>query len=549
MTKVLNFLFAAVAAVFLMPIAWAQSFDIPRAENEVRVGEPTGPAETVELRIGGEMRTIRFVTDDQGNAIYQGDIDLGPTADLRALADMGALTLQQVGESSTGLFGLVATRESAIWEGGLVPFRIDASVPDHWIPRIRQAIRHWEEKTPIRFKEQTSPQGQHVLFFDDPVTENCQTGVGRPRLGRVARVQLAEWCQWGNIVHEIGHVLGMHHEHARQDRKLFIDIVFTEDATQKTRDQFEADPAFFADLGDYCYDSIVHYGRTNAAGTFVITPKAEPLGEWTGNPANMGQRRGLADCDIATILALYDDEVVDDAPASAASSSGFEGDLAFFPDGCESDRHCNLVNALRFNASDGRGWEASARDPNADPSVKSGTTDGASIPSWAQPVVGLPFDPNFIKPAVIHDHYSYEENRVRSWWSTQRVFYQMLSDQGVPQGKARIMYLAVLIGSQKWIQLVPGDDCGQDCINDLADVPNINFTATDGVYREWDSTYDTEEYDEAMRLGIAALALHGDELTLEDINVLAGYLIPDHPIFRVGEAYAPTGLQDSLLAE
>lgn len=528
------------------PMALAQIFDIPRSESEARAEDPGGQAETVELRIEGQVRQISFVTDANGMAVYQGDIVLGEASDIRNLAQSGQLTLQEIGDSDTELFGLVATRKSAIWPSGRVPFRIDASVPNAWLPRIRQAIRHWEENTQIRFEERQNPQGPHVVFFDDPETESCQTSIGRPLLGE-RRIQLAGWCQWGNIVHEIAHVLGMHHEHARSDSALFIDVIFSDGAPAITRQQFEADPASFADMGPYCYDSIVHYGKTNAARTFRIRAKAEPLGDWTGNRANMGQRRTLADCDIATINALYDFETLDDA--AEAPPPGFVGELAFRPDGCEGSRRCFLVNDVRYNARNGLGWQASKRADDAGDMVESGVTDGASIPLWAQPLIGEPFDPEFIKPAVIHDHYSYPENRVRKWWATQRVFYEMLRDEGISQAKARIMYLGVLVGSRKWILLVPGDDCGPNCINDIGDAANVNSTSVGGVFREWEATYDTKEYDEAMRLGMAALALYGDEMTIDDVNVLAGSLLPEHPIFKVGDVYAPTGLQDAFILD
>ena len=75
-------------------------------------------------------------------------------------------------------------------------------------------------------------------------------------------------------------------------------------------------------------------------------------------------------------------------------------------------------------------------------------TDGAS-PVELQGLIGQPFTLEFIKAAVIHDHYcdKVQQNRVRSWQSTHRVFYEMLRDSGVPFGSNRSSCYPVSIRS------------------------------------------------------------------------------------------------------
>lgn len=537
----------------------AQNFALARASDELlQPGLADGALENVEIEIEGEVYEIGFVTDAAGNAVYQGDIVLGTASELLDLEARGGISLQGLAEGDSGLFGLVTRDSSLLWPGGRIPYRIDASVPRDWVPRVRQAIRHWEAKTAIRFDEITgSSQSSHVVFFDDPNSNSCQTMLGRPRSGP-RMVQLADWCQWGNIAHEIAHVLGMHHENARPDRANFIKVAFAPTASSLTKAQFDANPKQFQEVGPYCYDSILHYGRTNAAGSFVITPSSQPGAIWTGNPANIGQRGGLATCDIATINALYG---FDQARPSQDTqdlgmktrASGFKGDLQFQPEGCEAERLCLLVNDITYTDAEYVRWRAARRDPGAGVEVLSGTTDGASIPVWAQPLIGRPFDPEFIKAAVTHDHYTYPENRVRSYWRTQRVFYEMLRDEGVSDAKARIMYLAVLLGGRKWVALVPGDNCGEGCLNDLARasgdavIARASDTAAVSVSRDWPETYETDEFADSMRRGLAALALYGDAMTPDDVEMLAAVLQPEQPVFSLHDSYALEGPADPLL--
>ena len=152
------------------------------------------------------------------------------------------------------------------------------------------------------------------------------------------------------------------------------------------------------------------------------------------------------------------------------SFAQFEGVLSLIPPDCQATGACTLENKLRFTDNAKVVWEAKA-------GLK---TDGASIPPFFQPFVGKPFDESFIKAAVIHDHYCVRH--VRPWRQTHRVFYEGLIDQGVPKDKAKIMYFAVYLGGPKWVELIPGKNCGKNCINAIKTVggkPVINFREAD----------------------------------------------------------------------
>lgn len=139
---------------------------------------------------------------------------------------------------------------------------------------------------------------------------------------------------------------------------------------------------------------------------------------------------------------------------STSHAQNFVGRLEFVPTGCEATRDCKLKADFGFLDGAGTGWQAKAGDK----------TDGATIPDWAQPHVGKPFEPAFIKAAVIHDHYC--ARRVRPWLATHRAFYEALLASGVPKVKSKVMYYAVLVGGPKWIFLEPPQDCtlGRSCI-------------------------------------------------------------------------------------
>jgi hypothetical protein len=135
----------------------------------------------------------------------------------------------------------------------------------------------------------------------------------------------------------------------------------------------------------------------------------------------------------------------------------FIGKLEFTPTGCKNTGECKLVFDFGYIDPRGVGWQAKA-------GLK---TDGASIPSWAQPIIGGAWDEQFLRAAVIHDHYCIRTVRTRS--STHRMFYDALIESGVTRIKALTMYYAVTVGSHMWINLMEGQKCSgiKNCIQSV----------------------------------------------------------------------------------
>ncbi len=74
--------------------------------------------------------------------------------------------------------------------------------------------------------------------------------------------------------------------------------------------------------------------------------------------------------------------------------------------------------------------------------------DGASVPVWAWPLVGSPFTGKYRKAAVIHDTLCFV--KVMSAKESHWVFREMLRALGVGRFRARLMYVALLVGGSKW---------------------------------------------------------------------------------------------------
>lgn len=226
------------------------------------------------------------------------------------------------------------------------------------------------------------------------------------------------------------------------------------------------------------------------------------------------------------------------------SNAEFQGTLAFQPQGCESKALCEIVSDFKYIDPNQIAWLTKKGD----------MTDGASIPPWAQPFIGEPFDKSFIKAAVIHDHYC--DRHVRPWQQTHRVFYDALIESGVDTAKAKLMYYAVYFAGPKLVELVPGKDCGPRCqyMQPFA----LNFDASGGsgpASSDKEATEQTPselivrtaQYDKPgflpeMREVEKLLKEKGDSVTLVDLENRAKAKMPDDFFYRTGATISKDAL-------
>lgn len=219
--------------------------------------------------------------------------------------------------------------------------------------------------------------------------------------------------------------------------------------------------------------------------------------------------------------------------ATPASADWFKGNLVLTPPDCQKlpGYACRLAEPLRYHSSDtGLTWQA---DKWQDGNGQSGTTDGASIPFWAQKIIGDPYDEAYLKAAVIHDHYCYEENHVRTWRQTHRMFYTALRHLGLTEAKAKVMYFAVYLAGPKWVKIVAGEDCGENCVK------NLPYS---GIRLDSDRFDDQELQAQISAMDMRLSA--GDDLSLEELEAAAERADTDDFFYKNGDTYEAKGAGD-----
>jgi len=111
------------------------------------------------------------------------------------------------------------------WPKGVVPYQIDATV----FPvgsAVRQqvllAINGWNTSSIAKLVPATSTDANFVRSTTSSDAQACSSPIGKQ--GGSQPVSCAAGAAAGTIMHEIGHALGLLHEHQRPDRNTFITI-------------------------------------------------------------------------------------------------------------------------------------------------------------------------------------------------------------------------------------------------------------------------------------------------------------------------------------
>ncbi|QHT70840.1 hypothetical protein GXP67_31430 [Rhodocytophaga rosea] len=237
-----------------------------------------------------EGQPIRYM-EKNGQAVWQGDIILSP----EQLSGNGPNSPEQLAQpgKNAKTEGAGMTNPDRRWIDFIIPYQIGAGVNESV---ISNAINAWQSSTPIRFVPRTN-QTDYVRFVQ---ASGNSSALGRQ--GGMQEIRVQSGVSAGTVMHEIGHTIGLWHEHARADRDAHIIInwhnIISKEEENNFWQYYEGDGF---DFDPFDFNSIMLYGNYD----FSKDPKNLPTmvkkdgSLWTLN------RQSPSSSDARTVKSMY----------------------------------------------------------------------------------------------------------------------------------------------------------------------------------------------------------------------------------------------------
>ncbi|KMQ65755.1 hypothetical protein ACM46_07795 [Chryseobacterium angstadtii] len=225
-------------------------------------------------KLGGQ--TITYEKKD-GLNFFQGDI---------------VLTDQQLTEDNSANKGGASFSR---WPGGKIYYTVAGNMGSINGNKITTAVNEYNNKTNTQWIPRTNQTNYVEFIFGSSSGSDGWAHIGYQ--GGRQNISLDQYISVGSVIHEMGHTVGLYHEHARKDRDQYVSIQWNniQDGQAYNFNMYNSG----TDIGPFNINSVMMYWPTSYSKNGQPTIKRANNTNFTYN------RTGFTTGDINTINAMY----------------------------------------------------------------------------------------------------------------------------------------------------------------------------------------------------------------------------------------------------
>lgn len=263
---------------FLMGLVIATALSSCSKNNDEMATETqTNAANTANLKKGQlDGQEITYERKN-GMIFFQGDI---------------VLSDKQLTEGGTAHKGGASLYR---WPSGKIYYTIAGNMGSINVNKINTAVSEYNNKTNTQWIPRSNQSNYVEFIFGSSNGSDGWAHIGYQ--GGKQTISLDQYISVGSVIHEMGHTVGLYHEHARKDRDQYVSIQWNniQDGQAYNFNKYTSG----TDIGPFNINSVMMYWPNSYSKNGLPTIKRADGTNFTYN------RTGFTTGDINTINAMY----------------------------------------------------------------------------------------------------------------------------------------------------------------------------------------------------------------------------------------------------